>query len=68
MEWNPAVWVQNGRQYLLDVRSEYRKITWPSQQEYMGGTVGVLVIVAFLTTVLGVIDMGLAQVMELIVR
>ena len=48
MEWNPTVWVQNGRQYLIDVRSEFRKITWPSQQEYMGGTIGVVVIVAFL--------------------
>jgi preprotein translocase subunit SecE len=34
----------------------------------VGGTVGVVVIVAILTLVLGLIDMGLSQIMELILR
>jgi len=68
LEWNPGVWVENGRQYLSDVRSEFRKVTWPSQREYVGGTIGVVVIVAILTVVLGLIDMGLSQIMELILR
>ena len=68
MEWNPGVWVENGRQYLSDVRTEFRKVTWPSQREYVGGTIGVVVIVAILTLVLGLIDMGLSQIMELILR
>ena len=67
MERNPAVWIAATRQYLIDVRSEFRKITWPSQREYVGGTVGVVVIVAFLTVVLGLIDAGLAMLMELVV-
>ena len=62
------MWVESGRQYLSDVRTEFRKITWPSQREYVGGTVGVVVIVAILTLVLGLIDMGLSQIMELILR
>ena len=45
-----------------------RKITWPTQREYMGGTVGVVVIVAFLTLILGLIDVGLSLVMEQVVR
>jgi preprotein translocase subunit SecE len=68
VEWNPAVWVENGRQYLSDVRTEFRKVTWPSQREYVGGTIGVVVIVAILTLVLGLIDMGLSRIMELILR
>ena len=68
MERNPAAWIATTRQYLIDVRSEFRKITWPSQREYVGGTVGVVVIVAFLTLILGLIDAGLAQVMQLVVR
>jgi len=67
LERNPAVWIAATRQYLIDVRSEFRKITWPSQREYVGGTVGVVVIVAFLTVVLGLIDAGLAMLMELVV-
>lgn len=68
MERNPGVWVENVRQYLSDVRTEFRKVTWPSQREYVGGTIGVVVIVAILTLVLGLIDMGLSQIMELILR
>ena len=67
MERNPAAWIAATRQYLIDVRTEFRKITWPSQREYVGGTVGVVVIVAFLTVVLGLIDAGLAMLMEIVV-
>jgi len=67
VEANPADWYRDFRQYLMEVRSEFHKITWPSQREYVGGTIGVLVIVAFMTTVLGLADAVLAQVMEWIV-
>ena len=68
LERNPLTWIESGRRYLSEVRSEFRKITWPTQREYVGGTVGVLVIVAFLTLVLGLIDLALTQVMDLVVR
>ena len=68
LEWNPGTWVESSRQYLSDVRAEFRKVTWPSQREYVGGTIGVVVIVAILTLVLGLIDMGLGRIMELILR
>ena len=56
MEWNPAIWLRDGRQYLIDVRSEFRKLTWPTQREYVGGTIGVIEIVAIIASVLGLID------------
>jgi len=52
------------RQYLKDVRSEFKKVTWPSQREYVGGTVAVLVISLVITIVLGLIDVGLGQIMQ----
>jgi len=58
--------LRSGQQYYREVRTEYRKITWPTRREYVGGTIGVVVIVAFLTLVLGLIDVGLAQIMELV--
>jgi preprotein translocase subunit SecE len=48
--------MQDLRQYLLDVRTEFDKITWPTQKEYVAGTIGVVVIVAFMTVVLGILD------------
>lgn len=56
MELSPSSWVQDLRQYLLEVRTEFEKISWPSQKEYVGGTVGVIVIVALMTLILGVLD------------
>ena len=64
MSKDSANWIDGGRQYVADVRAEFHKVTWPTQQEYTTGTIGVVIIVAFLTMVLGVIDFGLAWVME----
>jgi preprotein translocase SecE subunit len=44
-----------------------RKVTWPTQREYVGGTIGVVVILALMTLVLGVVDYVLAQAIRLIV-
>ena len=66
MEWNPAIWVRDARQYALDVRSEFRKVTWPAQREYVGGTIGVIVIVAVIAAALGLIDVGLGAAMRAI--
>ena len=61
-------WIQDFRQYLLDVRTEFEKITWPSRKEYVAGTIGVLVIVAFMTVVLGVLDGILSKAFEWLVQ
>ncbi len=66
MEWNPAVWYSESRQFIVEVRSEFRKVTWPTQKEAMAGTIGVLVVVTVLTTALGLVDLGLGQLMRLI--
>jgi preprotein translocase SecE subunit len=44
-----------------------RKVTWPTQREYVGGTIGVVVVLALMTLVLGVVDYVLAQGIRLIV-
>ena len=63
---SPTGWVQSTRQYFLDVRSELRKVPWPQRQEAVGGTIGVLIIVGVITLVLGVVDLTLAKLLELI--
>lgn len=59
-------WISDGYRYLVDVRSEFNKVTWPGRKEYVGGTIGVVVIVAFLTLVLWMMDFALTQVMDLL--
>jgi len=64
MQWNPAVWFSQSRLFLMEVRTEFRKVTWPTQKEAVAGTVGVLVIVAVITAVLSIMDLVLGQAMR----
>ncbi len=67
MEWNPMVWVSDGRQFLLEVRAEFRKVTWPTRQEAMAGTIGVLVVVGVLTVALSIVDFGLSRAIQFVI-
>jgi preprotein translocase subunit SecE len=60
-------WARTGRQFMTEVRAEFRKVTWPTRKETVGGTVGVLVVVAVITTVLGVVDFALAELVHLVI-
>jgi preprotein translocase subunit SecE len=64
---NPVEWVGESRQFLLEVRSEFRKVTWPTQKEAVAGTIGTLVIVTVITTVLSLVDLLLGQAVQLLV-
>lgn len=65
---NPAQWFHDARQYLHEVAVEYRKISWPPQNEAAAGTVGVVVVVSVITIVLGVVDFGLAEIMKRVLQ
>jgi preprotein translocase subunit SecE len=66
MNWNPAIWYSESRQFLTEVRAEYRKVTWPSQKEAIAGTIGVVVLVVIMTAVLSSVDLILGQLIQLI--
>jgi preprotein translocase subunit SecE len=69
---NPAEkfkdWGQRSKQFYLDVRSEMRKVSWPSRQEVTGTTVIVVVAVFFFGLYLGLVDyllgLGLSWVLS----
>ena len=66
MEWNPGVWFSDGRQFVNEVRAEFRKVTWPTQQEARAGTIGVLIVVGVLTVGLSIVDFALGKAIQLI--
>ena len=66
MQWNPAIWISDGRQFATEVRTEFKKITWPSQKEAIGGTIGVVVIVIIVTLALSVVDALLGKVVQFV--
>ena len=66
MQWNPVVWVAEARRFFEEVRSEFRKITWPTYLEARAGTIGVLIVVGVMTVALSVVDYGLGWAIQLI--
>ncbi len=64
MQWNPAEWISESRQFILEVRIEFRKVTWPSQKEAVAGTIGVIVVVAIITSALSLVDVVLGQAVK----
>jgi preprotein translocase subunit SecE len=66
MQWNPAIWISDGRQFATEVRTEFKKITWPSQKEAIGGTIGVVVIVIVITVALSLVDAVLGKVVQFV--
>ena len=54
-------WYQASKQFYQDVRSEMKKVSWPSRDEVFGTTVIVVASVFFFGIYLGLIDALLAQ-------
>lgn len=52
--------------FLREVRSEMKKITWPSKQELTANTIVVLVSVFFAATLIWIIDSFFAQILKVI--
>jgi preprotein translocase subunit SecE len=68
MATNPVDWVKDIRQYFSEVVGEYRKISWPAQDEALAGSISVIVVVAVITVTLGLIDFGLSRLMQLVLN
>jgi len=69
---NPAesikTWTDNAKQFYADVRSEMKKVSWPSRQEVFGTTIVVIVAVFFFGIYLGVVDELLGRALNWLLR
>jgi preprotein translocase subunit SecE len=54
------------QQFLREVKSELRKVTWPSWKGALGSTAVVIVVVVVVAVFLGVVDLGLTNIIKLI--
>ncbi len=54
------------KQYFLDVRAEFDKITWPSKKETISMTIAVLAISIFFAVYLGLVDMVLSKLVGIL--
>ena len=56
------------REFVREVTVEFRKVTWPSRQELINSTTVVVVVTVVLAFFLGGVDIGLARIVERILR
>jgi preprotein translocase subunit SecE len=50
--------------FLVEVRAEVRKVTWPTRAEALGGTAVVVVVVLIMALFLGVVDAILSKIVQ----
>ena len=64
----PGEWWREGRTFLVEVRNELKRVTWPSRQEVYATTIVVILTSVFFGLYLFGIDYVLNAVMNMIFR
>jgi preprotein translocase subunit SecE len=68
MEINIRPKIESAKQFLREVKTELKKVTWPSRKDTLSGTAIVLVTVFILAIFLGVVDSGLSNLIKMLLK
>lgn len=63
----PSVWFRLTK-YFREVRSELRKVAWPNRKELVNNTLLVLFVVFIVAVFIGVVDLGVSSILNLLSR
>ena len=61
-------YIDQGIQFLREVKVELKKVTWPSRKQTMGSTVVVIILVMIISFFLGLVDMGLSSLVRVVLQ
>jgi preprotein translocase subunit SecE len=61
-------YLRRAQEFVKDVMIEFRKVSWPNRQELINSTSVVIVVTVVLAFFLGGVDIGLARIVERILR
>jgi len=64
MEFSIKEKFEAAKQFLREVRTELKKVTWPSRKDTLSGTLVVLVAVFIIAVFLGIVDSGLSNLIK----
>ena len=59
---------EGAKQFLREVRTELKKVTWPSRKDTLSGTAVVLVAVFIIAIFLAIVDWGLSNLVKQLLR
>lgn len=62
-----AYWVEQGVQFLREVKTELKKVTWPPRKQTVASTGVVLGLVALISLFLGLVDYVLTHFVRLLI-
>jgi len=54
--------------FLREVKEELRKVNWSTREELIGATTIVIIGSVFFTTYIGLVDMGLSKLLQLLLK
>ena len=57
---------QKGVQFLREVQAELKKVTWPNRKQTAGATVVVIVLVFIIAAFLGLVDVTLSKLVQIV--
>jgi preprotein translocase subunit SecE len=58
--------IEKIKQFLREVKTELKKVSWPQRKEIVASTSIVLVIVIIIAIFLGLVDLGLSKIIKVI--
>ncbi|MFC1813480.1 preprotein translocase subunit SecE [Thermodesulfobacteriota bacterium] len=61
-------YLDRGLQFLREVKVELKKVTWPTRKQTIGSTVVVIILVMIISSFLGLVDMGLASLVRVVLQ
>jgi preprotein translocase subunit SecE len=64
MEFSIKSKFERVKQFLREVKTELKKVTWPSRKDTLSGTAVVLVAVFIIAIFLGIVDSGLSNLIK----
>lgn len=60
--------VQGASAFVLESREEFKKVTWPTREEVTNFTLVVIVSVVILSLFLWIIDLGLLELIKMVMK
>lgn len=60
--------IEKIRQFLLEVRTEMEKVSWPGRQEVQAATIVIIALVVLLAAFIGAVDFVVSRVLGLFFR
>ena len=68
MEFSIRAKFESAKQFLREVKTELKKVTWPSRKDTLSGTAVVLVAVFIIALFLGIVDSGLSSLIKQLLK